>query len=91
MDASAYARMAEYFASYMKAHKKDHTVLEQESSNLYAAAAILYDLARAAANKDDIVEAKRRALQALRIFGVLDHTRASDVREWLHKLPPLNE
>ena len=91
VDTSAYTRMAEYFASYVEAHKKAHAVLEQESSNLDAAAAILYDLARTAAGKGDIVDAKRRALQALSIFEVLDHTKASEVRAWLHKLPQLNE
>jgi len=90
-DTSAYMRMAEYFASYVEAHQKDHSVLEQESSNLSAAANILYDLARAAANKGDIVEAKRRALEALTIFEVLDHSKASEMKEWLHKLLPLNE
>jgi transcriptional regulator with XRE-family HTH domain len=90
-DASAYARMAEYFASYVDAHKKDHTVLERESSNLHAVADFLYSLAQTAASKGDVVEAKWCGLEGLTIFEMLDHTRASEVREWLDKLPQLNE
>jgi transcriptional regulator with XRE-family HTH domain len=91
IDTSAYMRMAGYFASYVDAHKKDHTVLEQESSNLYAAADFLYGLAQAAAGRGDVVEAKRCGLEGLTIFEVLDHAKASEVKEWLDALPMTNQ
>ncbi len=91
MDASAYARMAEYFASYVEAHKKDHALLEQESSNLYAAADFMYGLAQAAASRGNVVEAKRHGLGGLTLFEVLDHAKASEARKWLDALSVTNQ
>jgi tetratricopeptide (TPR) repeat protein/transcriptional regulator with XRE-family HTH domain len=42
-DTRVYERMAEYFASYVREHKKEYDLLEQEANNIFAALDAAYE------------------------------------------------